>query len=336
MIQALPVLRLLKLHFPKSEIYWWIDTALAPLLAADRDLAGIIPFERKRWASPHRWHELFTSILEMRDQRFDWVIDLQGLARSGMFAWLANGDKVIGVEDPREGASGFYDMRVPRPSSATHAVDWYLNVIRHLNIPVHWDFEWMPANEYMRAVVVQKWQPQPWRWMAIIPGARWGNKRWPVEHFTELVKQASGEFPAFRLVILGGKSDAGLGAQIASGAPDRCLNLTGKTTLLEMVEWIRLSEVVVSNDTGPMHIAAALKKPTVALFGPTNPLRTGPYGQVNDVMRIALPCAPCMKDTCSFVKPLECLRGIPPHSVLEVVRQRLMRAAPVQSADAAR
>ena len=125
-IQALPVLRLLKLHFPKSEIYWWIDSGLSPLLQNDPDLAGIFRFQRKRWSSPLHWPEMLRSISEMRRKKFDLVIDLQGLARSGAFAWFANGDLTVGVADPREGASGFYDNAVPRPSYETHAVDWYL------------------------------------------------------------------------------------------------------------------------------------------------------------------------------------------------------------------
>jgi heptosyltransferase-1 len=90
-VQALPVLRLLKQHLPASEIYWWIDTNLAPLLEGDLDLAGVIHFHRRRWAAPRYWPEIAHSIRWMRQQAFDWVIDLQSLMRSGVFAWLANG-----------------------------------------------------------------------------------------------------------------------------------------------------------------------------------------------------------------------------------------------------
>jgi len=85
-IQALPVLRLLKLHYPASEISWWIDAALAPLLAGDPDLAGVVRFERKRWARPQHWPEMVRSIQQLRAENFDLVIDLQCLARSGAFA----------------------------------------------------------------------------------------------------------------------------------------------------------------------------------------------------------------------------------------------------------
>jgi ADP-heptose:LPS heptosyltransferase len=99
--------------------------------------------------------------------------------------------------------------------------------------------------------------------------------------------------------------------------------LTGQTSLLEMIEWIRLSELIVTNDTGPMHIGAALGKPVVAMFGPTNPNRTGPYGQIRQALRIPLPCSPCLKSTCAYEKPMECLRAITPQIVEQEVQRRL-------------
>jgi ADP-heptose:LPS heptosyltransferase len=90
-----------------------------------------------------------------------------------------------------------------------------------------------------------------------------------------------------------------------------------------MIEWIRLGDLMVTNDTGPMHAAAALGKPIVALFGPTEPRRTGPYGQLENVLRIELPCSPCMKSTCHFEKPEECLRALSPTLVFERVQKLL-------------
>src|SRR5881227_1946586 len=81
-VQALPVLRLLKKHFPASEIYWWLERRLVPLLETDPDLAGVIPFERERWASPRNWKQAWASLRQIRAHRFDWVIDLQSLLRS--------------------------------------------------------------------------------------------------------------------------------------------------------------------------------------------------------------------------------------------------------------
>ena len=92
-----------------------------------------------------------------------------------------------------------------------------------------------------------------------------------------------------------------------------------------MIEWVRLSELLITNDTGPMHVAAALGKPLVALFGPTEPRRTGPYGQLDQVLRADLPCSPCLKSTCHFEKPEECLRALTPALVFERVQKQYRR-----------
>ena len=315
-IQALPVLRLLKLHWPESEIFWWIDSGLAPLLEGDPDLAGVVRFERRRWTVPANWPEVWHSVQWMRRQNFDLVIDLQCLFRSGMFAWLANGKSLIGLDESREGARGFYDIAVRRDSFYTHAADWYLAVLKRLKVPVHQNFAWLPERTSVSAEVKRKWPTDSARWIIVQPGARWLNKRWPVENFTVLVRRIAATRPEFRFAILGGADDKSAGAVIVQAAPDRCLDLTGKISLPEMIEWIRLGELMISNDTGPMHVAAALGKPVVAIFGPTEPRRTGPYGQLQNVVRIDLPCAPCLKSRCHYFKPMECLRAIAPETVL--------------------
>jgi heptosyltransferase-1 len=322
-VQALPVLRHLKRHLPQSEIYWWIESSLAPLLEGDPDLTGIIPFERRRWAAPRNWLALWHAIQWVRHQSFDWAIDLQGLARSGLFAWLARAQLTIGLDEPREGATAFYDLMAPRPSFYTHAVDWYLGVLPLLAVPANGQFQWIPPRPEVAAALRRNWPVGTTRWISLQPGARWLNKRWPVEHFVELVRRFPAGGSAFRFAILGGLEDASLGRTVAESAPERCLDLTGKLSLPEMVEWIRLSELMVTNDTGPMHVAAALGKPVVALFGPTEPHRTGPYGQLDNVLQLALPCVPCLKPRCTWSKPFECLRALPPEAVVEAVLKRV-------------
>lgn len=332
-VQALPVLRLLKAHWPDAEIFWWIDSALAPLLEGDADLAGVVRFERRRWARPRHWPEMFRSVRWMRAQNFDLVIDLQCLARSGAFAWLARGQFLVGLDEVREGARGFYDVAVPRRSFHTHAVDWYLSVLPVLGVPVHNNFTWLPERPEIAAAVERKWPgvlphpasrvPRTPRLIALQPGARWQNKRWPVEHFAELARRLAGNFPDAHFAILGAKDDQLLGEIISQTAPARCLNLCGRTSLPEMVEWIRRCDLMVTNDTGPMHAAAALGTPLVALFGPTEPRRTGPYGRLETVLRLDLPCSPCLKSRCHFERPDECLRALAPAQVLAQVHKQL-------------
>lgn len=328
-VHALPVLRLLKRHLPDSEIYWWLDATLTPLLEKDPDLAGIIPFQRKRWAAPARWPEIAASVRRMRRERFNWAIDLQGLARSSIFAWLANAGLTVGLdnlrEGAREGARAFYDITPPRAPAHLHAVDRYLAVLPLLDVPVRRDFDWLPRRPEILRQVEEKWRPAGASWIVLLPGGRWETKRWPAPHFVELL-QLMRPLPGIKFAILGSPDEQTLGQTIAAADPERCLNLAGQTTLPEMIEWIRLSRLVITNDTGPMHVAAALNRPVVALFGPTNPLSTGPYGQLGNVLQnTTLPCVPCQKQKCFYREQLACLRSITPQAVFEKARQMLQR-----------
>ena len=159
-IQALPVLRLLKLHFRTRKFS-------GGLIPRSRRCSKAIPIWPASSASsagagahPQNWPEMFRSIRWLRAQKFDLVIDLQCLLRSGVFAWLANGKFLIGLDEAREGARGFYDVAVPRKSFHTHAVDWYLPVLPALGVPVHNNFHWLPrapANR-RRSKTKMAWQ----------------------------------------------------------------------------------------------------------------------------------------------------------------------------------
>jgi len=321
-VLALPVLRLLRQHLPQAEIYWWIETTFAPLLEGDPDLNGLVHFNRREWKSPLNWAEPVRSVRSVRGQHFDWVIDLQALARSAAFGWFANGDLFIGLDDSREWASGFYDIAVRRPASR-HAADWYLEVLPVLGVPVHQNFTWLPPRPTIARQIEHKWPAGAHRWIALQPGARWMTKRWPAEHFAALVREFSRAHAEFRFVILGSKADEELGRTVSSGNPNACLDLTGKTSLVEMIEWIRACELMVTNDTGPMHVATALGKPLVALLGPTNPMHTGPYRRPHDILQLDLPCVPCRSERCTNIRDLECLRAILPEKVIVAMEARL-------------
>lgn len=323
-VQALPVLRLLKLRFPQARMAWWLESSLVPLLEGDPDLDQVIPFERRALAKWSGLKKLACSVQAMRSERFDWILDLQSLARSAAVSWLANGAFTVGLEDRREGAAALHDVSIPRRSPATHAVDWYLDVLRFLQVPVHDDFVWLPERPEIARQVALKWPVHGRDWVCLQPGARWLNKRWPLESFEMLIRELQRKRPDVGFAILGSKEDMDLGSQLAARFDSSSvLDLTGRTSLLEMVEWLRICRVMVTNDTGPMHVAAALGKPVVGLFGPTDPRRTGPYRQLSRSLQLRLPCAPCLKSRCHHSVPLECLRGLTPSGTVERVMEVL-------------
>jgi heptosyltransferase I len=311
----MPVLRLLRIHFPHAEIHWWITDSLAGLLEGDPDLDGLYRFDRKTWGRPTSWASAWRGLIRMRRAGYDWVIDLQSLLRSGVVSWLARGGLCVGLEDPREGAAAFHDISVPRPSFGTHAVDWYQSVLLRLRVPVDRPFEWIPRREAAVGMIRSRWPVDGGRWIGLQPGARWENKRWPLEHFVLLARRLIDHDPGLRIAVFGSGEDSELGNAILRTLGREHLNLTGQTKLPETIEWLRLCEVLVTNDTGPMHIASALGTPVIALFGPTDPRRTGPYGQERNVMRVSLECAPCMRSVCRHHEPVACLTRLDVESV---------------------
>ena len=319
-IHALPVLRLIKRQRPHWQVHWWIAQSFAPLLQNDPDLAAVHPFRRRGWGTSAGLAYGVQQLGQLHRERFDVVLDLQGLARSAAFSWIARAGLTIGLHQHREGAAAAYDVAVERPSPNAHAVDWCRAVLPHLGLENNDDFEWMPRRDNPLPECCEAGQ----RWLALCPGARWKNKRWPMEFFETLTRNLLMEQGNLRVVVLGGKEDAELGVRLgAIGA--RCVDKTGQTTLPEMVEWIRASEAMVTNDTGPMHVAAALGKPVVALFGPTDPRRTGPYQARGTVLQTsAMECVPCLSRTCTADRDRDCLRSIEVAKVAAEVRQVLV------------
>lgn len=326
-VQALPVLRLLKRQLPEAQIYWWIARDLQPLLERDPDLTGCLIFDRRAGFSAAGLRSFWKSLRDARELRFDWVIDLQALARSAIFAWLVDAAFSIGLADTREGAPALYDVAVRRPAGPAHAVDWYLAVVRALGLRSDLEFEWLPPRPELAALVAQKWAPHgSRRSVALVPGARWPNKHWPARRWVELAGRLTANDPSLHVLVLGAASDEALGAVIAAARPGRVRNLCGQTILPALIEIIRGCAAMVTNDTGPMHVAAVLGIPVIGLFGPTDPSRTGPYGQENLAVRHPLECAPCLRPTCSRKTFAECLELIDVDRVVQEVQLRLQAA----------
>ena len=153
-----------------------------------------------------------------------------------------------------------------------------------------------------------------------MPGARWETKRWPPEKWAKLIEQMlqDGLPPA---VMLGAPDDREFTDKIISACDARIVNLVGKTSLRELAAILALAGLVVCHDSGPMHIAAALGRPLVAVFGPTNPTRTGPYSPLAQVVQLSLECVPCYSRQCPLGHH-NCMRQIDMERVAHDVREK--------------
>ncbi|MEP0846438.1 MAG: lipopolysaccharide heptosyltransferase I [Phycisphaerae bacterium] len=321
-IHALPVLAGLRAALPHAHIAWLAANAFAPLLDGHPLLDEVIPFDRRRFGRmgyhPGAFVAFWRFVAGLRAQRFDLILDLQGLIRSGLISWFSGAHRRIGFADAREGAWLFYGERVSLPPAEIHAVERNLRLLEALGMKVNKpEFplglradELDAASRRLREQGVE-----PRNFAAVIPGARWKSKLWPAEHLAELLRRmhAADMGP---IVLLGAPDERAWANALvaASGAP--AVNLVGETTLRELAAMIHFARVVVCHDSGPMHIAAALDRPTIALFGPTNPHRTGPYSAAARVLTNPVECAPCYRRTCPFGHQA-CLAQLSPDAVID-------------------
>jgi heptosyltransferase-1 len=315
-VHALPVLNLIRRRWPAAHITWLVTPACAALVDGHPQIDEVMRFDRKgvstAWRSPIAALKLMVLHEDIRSRRFDLVVDLQGLFRSGWFAGQTRCPLRVGFANAREFGWVFYTHRV-QSSWEDHAVERYLCIAEALGLdPAIVEFHFA-VNENDRSeikAILADSQP----YAVLLPGANWDTKRWPTEHFAALVEPIRERF-GLRCVIAGGPDDCKLAARIPGTQ-----NLTGKTSIRQLVALLERAKLVIAGDTGPMHIAAALGKPLVTMYGPTDPVMTGPFDRLDTVVRLDIPCSPCFSRACSHQSCLKWL-GIEP--ILSLAERQL-------------
>jgi lipopolysaccharide heptosyltransferase I len=324
-IHALPTLAALRDRFPSAHIAWLVKRQWAGVLERVDGLDRIWTIE----PALKGWLQIVPSL---RAETFDLVIDLQGLFRSGAMAWLTGCPTRIGFANGREGSPYLYTQTVPVPTPDMHAVDRYLLVAASLGAAPKEspEFRMRPDStdrervaELLKSVGLVPGAPL----IAMNVSARWDTKRWPPEHFAA-VADALQEKRLTAVALIGGLEDRAVAQAVLSRMQTRPIDLTGRTSPELLPALLASASLLLTNDSGPMHIAAAMGTPVVALFGPTSSTRTGPYGSKHRVLTSEVPCSPCFSRTCKNAVQLECLTTIHPKTVGDAVREQLtMQAA---------
>jgi lipopolysaccharide heptosyltransferase I len=316
-VHTLPVLNLLRKTFPDAEISWLATPAVAGILEGHPQLDRVILFDRKAlsrgWWRPGGYARIRSLLQSLRRPGFDLVIDLQGLFRSGLLTRITGAPNRVGFAAARELAPMFYTDRVEVGSPEQHALERYLTLAESVGCgrsPVEFQF---PTDDADR-VAVDAMLPDAGGYVVLLPSTNWPTKRWPAEYFAELVGPLYSRF-GLTSVVAGGP-DALEAARLMPNA----INLVGKTSLRQLVALFERAALVIANDTGPMHIAAALGRPLVTPYGPTNPVRTGPFGRMDTVARVDIPCSPCYSRTCSHQS---CMKWLKVEAVLKLAEAQL-------------
>ena len=325
-VHAMPACAAIRRAYPKARLTWLVKRQWAGLVERIDGVDRVWPVKStfKGWLS---------QVPALRTEHFDLVVDLQGLFRSAAIGWLSGSPLLVGFANGREGSPWFYSRRVPVPQSEMHAVDRYLLVAKAVGAveagapEFHFRIPQTDYDEVDRLLSRSGVTPGT-SWVAMNVSARWPTKRWPTASFAEVADRLQQE-GCGAVVMIGGTEERADVAAVRGMMKTSSIDLAGATTVGLLPALLSRASLLITNDSGPMHIAAAVGIPVVALFGPTSAARTGPYGVGHNVLTGKVPCSPCFSRTCHNTLPLECLRLVSPQQVLAVVRaQRSIRMVP--------
>lgn len=282
-VHALPVLPSLRGAFPDAKLTWLVRKEFAPLLECIEGLDEILLFDRKgmsRWFYKPAAFRLFWDFAKrLRAGKFDLVLDLQGLCRSAIFSRITGGRCRLGLQESRELAHLFYTLCVGQPSDSVHILDYYFAAIREVGVETPVGVCSLKSPESARQSVHHKVETNALvakKFLILVPGSAHAYKCWHAERFAE----AAGIFHkkyGWPAAVVGTQNERCYFEAIAAHTTSPIVDLTGQTSIPELVALFDCAGAVVSNDTGPGHIALATDTPGVVIFGNTNPRRLGPY-----------------------------------------------------------
>ncbi len=282
-VHALPVLPSLRAAFPQAKLTWLVRKEFAPLLECTEGLDEMLLFDRKGMAKwfccPRAFRQLCDFRKRLREGQFDLVLDLQGLFRSAIFAKMTGCSKRVGMKEAREFAHLFYTQEVDRPDDSVHILDYYFSVLRAIGVQTCNSTCTLTAPTAAQDSIRQKLavaQLTPKKFIVLIPASAHAYKCWPAEQFAKLAEVFHQRY-GWDAVVVGTQSERTYAEAVRVNTTSPVIDLTGRTSIPELVALFARASAVVSNDTGPGHIALATDTPAVVVFGNTNPLRLGPY-----------------------------------------------------------
>lgn len=281
-ITAIPALHELRKAYPKAKISWLVRSEYAGLIESHPDLDGLLIFDRKllgKFFTRAGLAGIFKFVKKLRSQNYDLVIDMQGLFRTGLFSWLTRSSNRIGSSCAREGATLFYTNKISPPVESIHVVDVYLEMVEFLTQQKSKAVFSLGSNREDERFILDLLKNESVYendFVVLIPAASVDSKCWPAQNFAEIADYVSQKYE-MDVVLIGTESEKDGLDEVVEKASSRVINLAGKTNLSQLIELLRKSKLVVSNDTGPGQIAQASDVATLILFGHTNPKRVGIY-----------------------------------------------------------
>lgn len=289
---ALPALSALRTNFPDAKISFLIRPEFAPIIQDHPHLDEIIIFDRKFLGKAHYNPKAFAALIKLicklRKSKFDAVFDFQGLFRTASISWLTGCKKRFGFACPREFAHIFYTNKITQTNDTIHLVDYYLEIIKSAGASdIKAEFILPQNNDAEKYVkdLLHKHTIEPKKFAVLVTGSAHPDKCWPIERFAQLAEKISSNFN-LKITATGTDSEKHVTQKLKDIANVPVTDLAGKLSIKQLISFLSQAAIVISNDTGPGHIAAALGIPVVLIFGRSNPARVAPYRKPNSIAAI--------------------------------------------------
>ncbi len=325
-VHTLPAVACLKAAYPGAQLAWAVEKRNADLLTGYPGIDRILVLQRGAWLAAARSGHIASALQDarrflrdLRDTHYDLVLDFQGLLKSGLIAGAARGSRKIGLGSAREGSSLFYTETAPQADFYDHALQRHAALLGHLGIACSDRHVRLAFDERIsRAVdgLLERHRRGSRSLVCVHCRTPWPTKEWEPAKVSHLCTRLSREADA-DVLLVGSAADADVLRHIAAGS-DETHSCAGLTTLRELACLLSRADLLVSVDSGPLHIACAVETPVVALFGPTSPRRTGPFGPGHSVIRRDLPCSPCFGRQRCPENHHRCMRDITVDEVFKV------------------
>lgn len=312
-VHTLPFLSVVKRRYPDTEIHWVVAKGLHKFLEGHPLIHKLWVMDKDGWKEMGKIGSTLSEINAFRkglkNEHFDISIDLSGLLRSGLITWAAGAKHRLGFSDSDEGSPFFYTHKITG-GDQIHAIDRYLLLARFIDCDIsEISYPFPPLPDLSQLLYTL-----PEHFCIMAPSAGKEANRWPAKRFGQLAARLP--VPS---VVIASSADNHIAEETVAASNGKAINLAGKTGLKELVSLTAKADFFVCNDTGPMHIAAALGIPVFTLFGPADPIRTGPYGKNSTIIREVLDCSPCYAQKPCTKFNWRCMNDLTVEKVYEII-----------------
>ena len=328
-VHTLPAVAALGEALPHAEIHWVVETRHAALLVGNPFIRRVVRLDtlgwRKKLASLQTLRSIVRGVSALREVEYEVAIDFQGLYKSALVAWLSRSRQRLGFAEGwlREPAAAMWYTERVVPHGRQHVIQMNLALVEHVAghplAPGRWQFPLPRTDADDRFVEEQLAALGARDFIVMNPGGGWTSKRWAPENYAELIDRLEGEFPGEILLTGSPGEESLIGDIIRNSRSGRAKHFVA--TIIQFISLVRRARLFLSGDTGPLHLAAAVGTPIVAIYGPTDPHRNGPFSAADITL--------WNRESTTYTRRGQkrgYLAGISVESVLAAIRERLARA----------